>query len=172
MPDPVLEESLWMRQALDEAARAVVHGDVPVGAVVVLDGQAIGVGRNRREADQDPTAHAEMVAIREAARALGTWHLEGCELYVTLEPCPMCAGACVLARIARIVYAAADPKAGACGTLMDIAGDGRLNHRIAVTAGVLESEASALLRSFFRRLRGSRGTEADAGIARSGVREA
>jgi tRNA(adenine34) deaminase len=151
-----------MREALREAALATEHGDVPVGAVVARAGEILGRGHNRREIDGDPTAHAEMIAIREAARAVGIWRLEDCELYVTLEPCAMCAGAAVLARIARIVYAATDPKAGACGSVLEIAREERLNHRIEVEGGLLREEASELLRAFFRILR-ERGGEAESG---------
>jgi len=142
-----------MLEALAEARRALEHGDVPVGAVVVSRGRVVGRGHNRREADQDPTAHAEMLAIREAAAALGTWYLEGCDLYVTLEPCAMCAGACVLARLHRIIYGAADPKAGACGSVLDVARDPRLNHQPAVLGGLLGDDASVLLKGFFQALR-------------------
>lgn len=142
-----------MAQAVDEARRAAEHGDVPVGAVVVSGGEIIGRGHNRREVDADPTAHAEILAIREAARARGTWYLDGAELFVTLEPCAMCAGAVVLARLARLVYGADDPKAGACGGVLDITGDARLNHQPVVVGGVLREECSAMVRNFFRQLR-------------------
>ena len=131
-----------------------MHGDVPVGAVVVdAEGNEIGRGHNRREVDGDPVAHAEIVAIRGAARALGTWRLDGCSLFVTLEPCPMCAGALVNARVARVVYGARDPKAGAIETLFRIADDARLNHRVVVSGGLLSEEAAALLTGFFGELR-------------------
>lgn len=143
----------FMAQAVDEARRAAEHGDVPVGAVVVSGGEIIGRGHNRREVDADPTAHAEILAIREAARARGTWYLDGAELFVTLEPCAMCAGAVVLARLARLVYGADDPKAGACGGVLDITGDARLNHQPVVVGGVLREECSAMVRNFFRQLR-------------------
>lgn len=146
-------DEAWMRLALEEARRAASGGDVPVGAVVVRDGAVIGRGHNRREQDHDPTAHAEIIAIREAAAAVGAWRLTGSTLYVTIEPCPMCAGALVLARIDRLVYGAADPKTGAAGSLYNIVQDERLNHRLAVTAGVLESECRELIRSFFRQRR-------------------
>jgi tRNA(adenine34) deaminase len=139
----------WMRLALAEAARAGELGEVPVGAVLVRDGVELARGHNRRESDADPTAHAEVVALRAAARAAGGWRLEGATLYVTLEPCAMCAGALVNARVARLVYAARDPKAGFCGTLGDITQDPRLNHRLAVTAGVLAEECGQQLRVFF-----------------------
>jgi tRNA(adenine34) deaminase len=143
----------YMHLALDEARAAAAIGEVPIGAVVVFDGQVVAVGSNRREIDADPTAHAEMIAVREAARVLGRWRLEGCTVYVTLEPCPMCAGALHAARIDRCVYGAVDPKAGALGTLFDIASDERLNHRYDVVAGVLADESAALLKEFFMGLR-------------------
>jgi tRNA(adenine34) deaminase len=143
----------WMREALKAARRAPAHRDVPVGAVVVKDGVVIARARNRREADGDPTAHAEVIAIRRAARKLGSWRLDGCTLYVTLEPCAMCAGAIVLARLPHLVYGAADPKAGFAGSLGDLCRDPRLNHRIHVTAGVLAEACGELLRAFFREKR-------------------
>jgi tRNA(adenine34) deaminase len=139
-----------MRLALELAREAVDDGDVPVGAVVLgPDGSVVGRGRNRREADGDPTAHAEILALREAAATLGEWRLEGCTLVVTLEPCTMCAGAVVLARVDRVVLGAWDPKAGATGSVRDVVRDARLNHRVEVTAGVRQEESAALLRSFF-----------------------
>jgi tRNA(adenine34) deaminase len=139
-----------MRQALDEARAALSTYDVPIGAVVVdASGTVIGRGRNRREGDADPTAHAEIVALREAARARGEWRLEGCTLVVTLEPCTMCAGAAVLSRVDRLVFAAFDPKAGAVGSLWDVVRDRRLNHRPEVISGVLAEESTALLLDFF-----------------------
>lgn len=139
-----------MRLALQEAHAALATDDVPVGAVVLdAEGRLVGAGRNRREADGDPTAHAEVVAIREAAAALGTWRLEGCTLVVTLEPCTMCAGAIVLARLDRVVFGADDPKAGAVGSLWDVVRDRRLNHRPEVVAGVLADDCAELLRGFF-----------------------
>jgi tRNA(adenine34) deaminase len=141
---------LWMRLALAEAVLAEATGDVPVGAVVVdPSGEVIGRGHNAREALADPTAHAEMLALRSAAAARQSWRLDDCTLVVTLEPCAMCAGALVLARIARLVLGAWDPKAGAAGSMRDIVRDARLNHRIEVIGGVLEDEAAGLLRSFF-----------------------
>ncbi|HEX5923096.1 MAG TPA: tRNA adenosine(34) deaminase TadA [Baekduia sp.] len=141
----------WMGAALQEARAAVAHDDVPIGAVVVHDdGRVIGRGRNERELREDPTAHAEVLALREAAAALGTWRVLQSTLYVTLEPCTMCAGAIVLSRIPRVVYATADPKAGAAGSVLDVLADARLNHRPEVVAGVLADEAAELLRSFFR----------------------
>ncbi len=143
-----------MRQALDLAVSAADSEDVPVGAIVVdADGTVIGRGRNTRERDGDPTGHAEIVAIREAAAARGEWRLEGCTLVVTLEPCTMCAGAIVAARLERLVFGAFDDKAGAVGSLWDLVRDRRLNHRPEVVSGVLADESSALLRQFFERRR-------------------
>ena len=138
-----------MPVALEEARRAAGHDDVPVGAVVARDGEVVATGRNRRELDADPTAHAEIVALRAAAQAVGSWRLDGCDLVVTLEPCAMCAGAIVLARIARVVYGASDPKAGATRSLYAIADDPRLNHRAAIVTGVRAVECGDLLRAFF-----------------------
>jgi tRNA(adenine34) deaminase len=144
----------WMREALAEAEAAAAAGDVPVGAVIVdAGGSLVGRGRNGREADQDPTGHAEIYALRRAATALGRWRLEGATVYVTLEPCPMCAGALVNARIARLVYGCADPKAGAVDTLFSIGQDSRLNHRFNVERGVLEEECGEALRRFFAAIR-------------------
>jgi tRNA(adenine34) deaminase len=142
----------WMGIALDEARAAAAAGDVPVGAVVVIDDRIIGRGRNRREVDQDPTAHAEIVALRDAAAALGQWRVEG-TLVVTQEPCPMCAGALVNARVARLVFGCPNPKAGAVMSLFAIASDARLNHRIAVTDGVRAAECAEVLQQFFAELR-------------------
>jgi tRNA(adenine34) deaminase len=145
-----------MREAMSEADAAAAANDVPVGALVVdAAGRIVGRGRNRREADQDPTAHAEIIALRHAAATLGHWRLEGATVYVTLEPCPMCAGALVNARVARVVYGCTDPKAGAVDTLFTIGKDQRLNHRFAVLPGVLGEECAAQLRAFFARLRKS-----------------
>jgi tRNA(adenine34) deaminase len=139
-----------MRLAIDEAQAAQVTGDVPIGAVVVGPaGAVIGRGRNAREAEGDPTAHAEILALRAASAAVGSWRLDGCTLVVTLEPCAMCAGAAVLARVARLVYGTADPKGGAVGSLWDLVRDRRLNHRPEVVSGVLADECAALLREFF-----------------------
>jgi tRNA(adenine34) deaminase len=143
-----LDEQM-MRQALREADRTQESEDVPVGAVVIRGGRVIGRGYNQREALKDPTAHAEMIALTAAAADMRSWRLEGCTLYVTLEPCTMCAGAIVLARVERVVFGAYDPKAGACGSIYNILEDGRLNHRPAVTAGVLAQECGDLLRAFF-----------------------
>jgi tRNA(adenine34) deaminase len=142
-----------MLEALAEARRAAGIGEVPIGAVIVRQGEVIGRGHNRRETDGDPLAHAELLAIREAALRLPGWRLEGCTMYVTLEPCAMCAGALVNSRVERLVYGAPDPKAGFCGTLGNLVQDPRLNHRFEVTAGVLEGESAALLRGFFASLR-------------------
>lgn len=147
------EDQVWMMEALAEARRAAEIGEVPIGAIVVLNGDILGRGHNRREIDGDPLAHAEILAIRAAAWRMGGWRLSGATMYVTLEPCPMCAGALVNSRIQRLVYGAADPKAGYCGSLGNIVQDPRLNHRLEVTAGVLESESAALLRGFFASLR-------------------
>lgn len=139
-----------MRRALDLAALAGADGDVPVGAVVLgPDGEVIGEGRNLREVDTDPTAHAEVVALRDAARHTGSWRLDDCTLVVTLEPCPMCAGAAMLARVSRIVLGAWDPKLGATGSVWDVVRDRRATHRIEVIGGVLEAEASQQLLAFF-----------------------
>ena len=142
-----------MREALQEAARAGAIGEVPVGSVVVYDGQIIARGHNLRESRQDPTAHAELLAMRRAAEHLGSWRLEDCTVYVTLEPCPMCAGAMVLARVAHCVYGCTDPKGGYLGTLDDLSCKPTLNHRFDVTAGIEQHACSELLRSFFRQLR-------------------
>ncbi len=139
-----------MREALALAAGAAARGEVPVGAVALFEGRVVGRGANAREAAADPTAHAELLAIQEAARTLGRWRLTGVTVVVTLEPCAMCAGAMVLARIDRLVFAAPDPKAGCVGSLQDLSADPRLNHRFAVERGVLAEEAGDLLRSFFR----------------------
>jgi tRNA(adenine34) deaminase len=144
-----------MREALALADMAALSGEVPVGALIVdANGEIVGTGRNRREQVQDPTAHAEILAIREAAEKTGAWRLAGCTLYVTLEPCAMCAGAAVLARIERLVFGASDPKGGFCGSLGDLTRDPRLNHRLEVRGGVLADEAGARLKSFFAGLRG------------------
>ncbi|MDE2706624.1 MAG: tRNA adenosine(34) deaminase TadA [Gemmatimonadota bacterium] len=150
------EDSHWMREALLEAERAGRRGEVPVGAVVVGAGRVLGRAGNAIEATQDPTAHAEMLALRQAAAALGTRRLLATTLYVTLEPCAMCAGAAVLARVPRLVFGAADPKSGACGSLCNIAADPRLNHRCQVRGGVLERECAELLKGFFTALRAAK----------------
>jgi tRNA(adenine34) deaminase len=147
------EDERFMHEALRVAERAARHGDVPVGAIVVQEGRIVGIGRNRRECDADPVAHAEIVALREACRASGRWRVDGASLYVTLEPCPMCAGAIVNARVARLVYGADDPKAGAVRTLYSICDDARLNHRVAITRGVLAEPCAEILSRFFREAR-------------------
>jgi tRNA(adenine34) deaminase len=147
------EHEQWMKLALAEAERAYEEEEVPVGAVVVHTGKVIGRGRNQMERLQDPTAHAEMIAITAAASHLGSRRLEQCTMYVTLEPCAMCAGAIVLARIPTLVFASFDPKAGACGTLFNIPHDKRLNHTVHVISGVLDTASERMLRSFFGRIR-------------------
>jgi len=146
-----------MELALEEAARCAAWGDVPVGAVVIRGGEVLGAAGNQRERLIDPTAHAEVLALREAAKKAGTWRLDGCTLYVTLEPDAMCCGALVLARVDRLVFGAADPKAGFAGSLGDLVRDERLNHRLQVTAGVRAQESAELLRAFFAQRRSPRG---------------
>jgi tRNA(adenine34) deaminase len=149
-----MTDEQWMQAALDQADRAAEKGEVPVGCVLVgADGALLAAGHNLRETLEDPTAHAEIVAMREAARSLGTWRLEGTTLYVTLEPCVMCAGALVNARVPRVVWGCDDPKAGACHTLFNIGQDARLNHRFEMTRGVREAECADRLKQFFARLR-------------------
>lgn len=148
-----MDDEAWMNEALALARLAAAAGDVPVGAVVVRAGEAIGRGHNRREADGDPLAHAELLAVREAAVRVGGWRLTGCTLYATLEPCAMCAGALVNARVERLVFGARDPKAGFCGSLGSLVEDPRLNHRLEVVEGVLATDSAALLREFFAGLR-------------------
>jgi tRNA(adenine34) deaminase len=142
-------EEYFMRLALREAARAPEHDDVPVGAVIVHGGEVIGTGHNEREVRADPTAHAEMIALREAARALGSWRVLDAVMYVTLEPCAMCAGAIVLARLPRVIYGATDPKAGAAGSVLDVFGERRLNHNPVVQGGLLADDSAGLLHAFF-----------------------
>ncbi len=149
-------DETYMSLALAEAQRAGAIGEVPIGAVVVCEGALVASGHNRREIDHDPAGHAEFLAIRSASAALERWRLSDCTVYVTLEPCPMCAGLMHQARIARCVFAAADPKAGALGTLYDLSSDERLNHRFEVTSGVLADESATLLQAFFRQLREER----------------
>jgi tRNA(adenine34) deaminase len=148
-----MDDRQWMEVALAEARQAEKIGEVPVGAVVVAGGTILGRGFNRREIDGDPLAHAEIRALSEAARVVKGWRLDGCTLYVTLEPCAMCAGALVNSRVDRLVFGAPDPKAGFCGSLDNLVQDGRLNHRLEVVAGVGAEECGDLLRRFFRRLR-------------------
>ncbi|MGH9029854.1 MAG: tRNA adenosine(34) deaminase TadA [Acidimicrobiales bacterium] len=143
------DDEAAMRAALDEAQKALSHGDVPVGAVVVSAGRVVAARHNERELRQDPTAHAEILALRDASAASGSWRLSESTLVVTLEPCPMCAGAAVAARLGRIVFGATDPKAGACGSLYNLCCDPRLNHEVSLTAGVLADRAATLLSSFF-----------------------
>ncbi len=138
-----------MRLALREASRALEHDDIPVGAIVVKDGEVIGSGHNEREVRGDPTAHAEMIALRDAARAIGTWRVLDSVLYITLEPCAMCAGAIVLARVPRVVFGTTDPKAGAGGSVLDVLAEPRLNHRPRVESGLLAADCADLLRAFF-----------------------
>lgn len=145
-----LSDRVWMERALAQARQAQDHDDVPVGAIVIRHGEAIAAAHNRREIDQDPTAHAELLAIRAAAHVLGSWRLDSCTMYVTLEPCTMCAGALVLARLPELVYGATDPKGGAVGSLYDITGDQRLNHRVEVTGGVMTDDCGQVLTRFFK----------------------
>ena len=147
------DDERWMESAIREAEQALKRKEVPVGAVIVQNGRIIGRGYNQIESLQDPTAHAEMIAITAAATNLGNRRFEGCVLYVTLEPCAMCAGAIVQARVPRLVFAAYDPKAGACGTLFNIVQDARLNHRVELVSGVLEERCNALLKDFFAKVR-------------------
>jgi tRNA(adenine34) deaminase len=146
-------DETFMAEALAEARLAAAEGEAPIGAVLVADGRIAGRGRNARERLRDPTAHAEILALQDASRSLGRWRLTGSTMYATLEPCPMCAGALVNARVDRLVYAVADPKAGAVDTLFDVVRDPRLNHRVQVASGILAEECGALLREFFRQRR-------------------
>ncbi|GAA4706467.1 tRNA adenosine(34) deaminase TadA [Brevibacillus fulvus] len=147
------DHQYFMELAIEEAKKAMALGEVPIGAVIVKDGEVIGSGYNLRETEKDPTLHAEMIAIRQASERLGGWRLIGCSLYVTLEPCPMCAGAIVQARIEQVVYGAADPKAGCAGTLMNLLEEPRFNHQVPVVAGIKGEECSLMLKQFFRGLR-------------------
>jgi tRNA(adenine34) deaminase len=142
-------DEYFMRLALREASRALEHDDVPIGAVVVREGEVIGSGRNERELRADPTAHAEMIALREAARSLGSWRVLDAVMYVTLEPCAMCAGAIVLARMPRVLFGATDPKAGAAGSVLNVLAEPRLNHRPQVEGGLLAADSAELLQTFF-----------------------
>lgn len=153
-----------MRLAIDLARQAGAHGDVPIGALVVRDGRILGVGFNTRERDHDPTGHAEVVAVREACRQARRWRLDGATLYVTLEPCPMCAGTLVNTRVARLVYGAHDPKAGAVRSLYELCEDSRLNHRLEVLGGVLAEPCAALLKDFFRAARARAKARREAGV--------
>ena len=150
---PPKDDNYWMGKALALAGRAADMGEVPIGAVLVKDGKVIGRGFNRRESSKDPSSHAEMIAIRQAARRLDAWRLTGTTLYVTLEPCPMCMGAIILARVERLVFGSFDPKAGAAGSLYNLADDTRFNHRVEIASGVRVEECSDLLSGFFRELR-------------------
>lgn len=147
------EDYRLMQEAIAEALKAAELAEVPIGAVVVKDGEVIGRGYNLRESAHDPTAHAEILAIQDASKRLGGWRLTGCDLYVTIEPCPMCAGAILNARIDRVLYGAKDPKAGCAGSLMDLLQDGRFNHVTEVLPGLMEAECAELMRNFFRKLR-------------------
>lgn len=149
----MVEHEQWMREAIIEAEKAEQLGEVPIGAVVVYRGQVIGRGHNLRETNRQPTAHAEMMAIEQASRHLGAWRLLDCQLYVTLEPCPMCAGAIIQARMAQMIYGAPDPKAGCAGTLMNLLQEERFNHQTSVISGVLADTCSEMLSNFFRQLR-------------------
>lgn len=150
-------EEQFMKEALKEAEIAFANDEVPVGAVILKDGEIVGRGRNAREALKDPTCHAEMMAIRDAAARLGGWRLHQCEMYVTMEPCPMCAGAILQARIKKLYIGAMDPKAGACGSLLNLLQDGRFNHYVEVKAGILEPECRGIVQKFFNNLREKRG---------------
>lgn len=149
----ITDDEYWMREAIAQARLAESLGEVPIGAVIVREGIIVGAGYNLRETEHDPTAHAEMIAIRRASESLQAWRLLGCTLYVTLEPCPMCAGAILQSRVERVVYGASDPKAGCVGTLMDLLQDSRFNHVSPWKSGVLGEECASLLTSFFRGLR-------------------
>ncbi|WP_397386303.1 tRNA adenosine(34) deaminase TadA [Paenibacillus sp. VCA1] len=144
----------WMKEAIAEAKRAEAIGEVPIGAVIIRGDEIIGRGYNLRETSQDATAHAEIVAIREASQAIGAWRLLDCRLYVTLEPCPMCAGAIVQSRIPQVIFGTGDPKAGCAGTLMNLLQEPRFNHRTEVVSGILQEECASMLTQFFRKLRG------------------
>jgi tRNA(adenine34) deaminase len=145
-----VEDNNAMSLALEQARAAMVHGDVPVGAVILANGALVAMAHNRREVDRDPLAHAEILAIKTASRRLGRWRLSGCSLIVTLEPCPMCAGALVHARIDRLVFATTDPRTGACGSIMNLVQDPRLNHHVDIISGVCADQAAEMLREFFR----------------------
>jgi tRNA(adenine34) deaminase len=151
--DERTQDFMCMRIALEEAARAPSVGEVPIAALIVQGEKVLAQAHNHRELWQDPTAHAEIIAIRAAAAALGTWRLTGTTLYVTVEPCSMCIGAIILARVSRVVFGAWDPKGGACGSLFDLPSEPKLNHRVAVTGGILEQESQALIQKFFKNLR-------------------
>ncbi|RYG72722.1 nucleoside deaminase [Lentibacillus lipolyticus] len=152
----MMDDTVYMREAIRQANKAKTMNEVPIGAVIVHQDNVIAIGHNVRETSQTTLSHAELIAIKRANQAIGSWRLEDCTLYVTLEPCPMCAGAIVQSRIGRVVYGAADPKAGCAGTLMNLLDDERFNHQATVTSGVLEAECSSLLTDFFRELRDKR----------------
>jgi tRNA(adenine34) deaminase len=152
-----MSDETFMREALSLAREAAAAGEIPVGAVVVKDGAVVGRGHNRPVAGRDPTAHAEVMALRDAAERIGNYRLAECMLYVTLEPCAMCAGAIINARVRRVVYGAADPKSGACGSVVDLFGENRLNHHATVVGGILAEEAVKLLQDFFSARRGTHG---------------
>ncbi len=154
--EEVLLEERFMEEAIAEARKALELMEVPVGAVIVRDGKIVGRGHNLTETTKDPTAHAEIIAIREAAKTLGGWRLIGCRMYVTTEPCSMCAGAIVLSRIPHLFIGTMNPKAGACGSLYNIVSDSRLNHRVQVTTGVLEDTCRQMMQDFFQRLKAAR----------------
>lgn len=147
------DDFYWMEKALHQASKAEALGEVPIGALIVKDNTIIGRGFNQRESKNDPSAHAEMIAIRQAARRLQAWRLTGTTLYVTLEPCPMCMGAILLARIERVVFGCHDPKGGAAGSLYDLSNDPRFNHQVTLTSGIMQTECSTILSDFFRALR-------------------
>ena len=153
IPDQTTLDQRYMRMALGQAEIAEANGDVPIGVVIVYENRVVAKAYNQRQQLNDPTAHAEIIALTQAAEAVGNWRLEGCTIYVTLEPCPMCAGALVLARIDRLVFGTDDPKAGACGSLYNITQDARLNHRVQITSGVLIEECKSQLQAFFQRRR-------------------
>ncbi len=164
----IVSDDCYMRQALAEALLAIPHGDVPVGAVVVSGGEVVARGHNERERRRDPTAHAEVLALRQAAEALGTWRLSGASMYCTMEPCVMCAGAMVQARLGKLVYAVPDAKAGAAGSILDLLRAPFLNHRVTVVGGVLAEEVEAVLADFFSTLRSSGAGYRDTGRCQSG----
>jgi len=150
------DDAYWMKKALNQARKAEALGEVPIGAVIIKDGTILGRGFNQRECKNDPSAHAEMIAVRQASKKLNAWRLTGTTLYVTLEPCPMCMGAILLARMDRVVFGCLDPKAGAAGSLYNLAEDRRFNHRVELAGGVLKEECSEILSNFFRKLRSAK----------------
>ena len=154
----ILFKDNHMKEALKEAQKASIKGEVPVGAVIIKEGKVIARAHNLREKNNDPTAHAEIIAIKKAAKKLGGWRLSGCDMYVTLEPCTMCAGAMIHARISKVYFGTDDPKAGAAGSILDIFGETRFNHKVEVESGILENECSGILKDFFKNLRGKKNT--------------